>query len=515
LRILIAISLFLLAIACINYINLTTATSFKRAKEIGVRKVAGAAISQLIGQFLIESIFISLAALILALGFAVIFLPVFNIINETRISLGAHFSWGLLVGLIGLAIALGIFAGIYPALYLSRIQPVKVFKKIIDSKANLVSLRKVLVVFQFTLCILLMIASVVALQQLNFMQTTNLGFSKDQVIAIPLRMQSESKELSELKREFARTPGISVVTASSSTPGKVLANNIILPEGGSSQHLKTMNTLIVDFDFFNAYKINMDAGRSFSPDFSTDSSGFILNEAAVRDLGWQNPETAIGKKFEWGLGKKGTIIGVAKDFHFNSMQQKVAPMVIHIMRAQSGWYGYISARFTAKEIKNILPSMERVWKRILPNHPFEYFFVDQDYNRQYQAEQRLGNLSVMFSILTGFISCLGLFGLVLIAVSQRTKEIGVRKVLGASVINISVLLSKDFMQLVFVSILIAIPLGLILMDKWLAGFAYRITISWLVFALSAVAAMGIALITISARAVAAARINPVKSLRSE
>jgi putative ABC transport system permease protein len=514
LRILIGISVFLILIACINYINLATATSFTRAKEIGVRKVSGAALGQLIGQFLTESILMSGTSLILALGVTVICLPLFNVIAGTSISIMDHFSWKLFAGLVSYAISLGVISGIYPAFYLSRIKPVQIFKNVIDTKGSLVSLRKILVVFQFTLSVLLIIATLVALQQLNFMRLTDQGFSREQVMAIPLRTQSEASRINILKKEFEKMPGISAVTASSVTPGKILGNNVILPEGGSSQHLQTMNTLVVDYDFIRAYKISMAAGRSFSPDFPTDSSAFILNEAAVRDLGWLTPASAIGKKFEWGLGKKGTVIGVVKDFHFNSLQQKVSPMVMHIMSAQSGWYGFISARVSTKNFDQILASMQDAWKHILPDHPLDYFFVDQDYNKQYQSEQRLSNLSMVFSVLTIFISCLGLFGLVMVAVRRRLKEISVRKVLGASVTNIATLLSRDFLKLVIIAIVIATPLGWIMMDKWLSGFAYRIAISGWVFALSAVIAIAIAILTISGRAVAAARTNPVHNLRS-
>ncbi|HLX91968.1 MAG TPA: FtsX-like permease family protein [Puia sp.] len=515
LRIFIAISIFLLVIACINYINLTTANSFKRAKEIGVRKVAGAMLAQLMGQFLAESVLIACIALIFSFGAALLCMPLFNQLASTQISMLSEFSWWLICPLIGFATLLGIVAGIYPALYLSRLKPVIALKQGVSKKSNLFSLRKMLVVFQFTLSVILIIATIVAFQQLRYMQKKDLGFTKEQVIAIPMRTQDESNKLLILKKEFEKNAGVSMVTASAFTPGRVLANNIVLPEGGSRDHLLTMNNLVVDFDFINVYQISMAAGRPFNRDFPTDSSAFLLNEAAVRDIGWPSPGYAVGKKFEWGLGKKGKVIGVVKDFHFNSLQQKVPPMVMQIMPPQSGWYGFLSARLNVSDVRQIVKSMQQTWKSILPDHPFEYFFVDEDYNKQYRAEQRLGNLSIVFSILTIFISCLGLFGLVIVAVNKRTKEIGVRRVLGASAVGITALVAREFLQLVTLSIIIATPIGWIMVNKWLADFAYRMEIHWWVFAISAFLAIAIAVITISARAIRAATSNPVNCLRSE
>ena len=259
----------------------------------------------------------------------------------------------------------------------------------------------------------------------------------------------------------------------------------------------------------------MVAGRAFSKDYSTDSSAFILNETAVKELGWTMAQSAIGKGFEWGLGKKGKIIGVVKDFNFNSLQQKVAPEVMHILNVTSGWYGYVSVRINTQNEQQTIQFLQAAWKKVFPDHPFEYFFVDEDYNKQYQTEQKISRLSVLFSVLTIFISCLGLFGLVMVAVSQRTKEIGVRKVLGASVTGITALLSKDFLKLVAIAILIASPLSWWLMHEWLNDFAYHIEIRWWVFLAAGIIAVFIALLTVSVRAIKAAVANPVKSLRTE
>jgi putative ABC transport system permease protein len=514
LRIFIAIAIFLLLVASINYINLTTATSFKRAKEIGIRKVAGAKLKQLVTQFLSESVLITIVALLLAICLALVCLPLFNEAARTQISASAHFSWTLLLILIVFAVALGIISGIYPALYLSAIRPVKVFKNIIEKKGSLLSLRKVLVVFQFIFSVILIVATIVAFQQLHYMQSHDLGFDKDQVVAIPLHNQAEASAQETIKKEFEMNADVTLASASYSTPGKGLANIAVLPEGVPQEHLQTMNALAVDYDFINTYKLNMAAGRIFSKNYGGDSSAFILNETAVKELGWGDPGKAIGNGFDC-FGKKGTIIGVVKDFHFNSLQQKMTAVVLHIQRANSGWYNYVSVRVNTQNIQQTIRSLHTAWNKILPDHPFDYFFVDEDYNKQYQTEQKIGSLSAMFSALTIFISCLGLFGLVMVAVSQRTKEIGVRKVLGASVTGITALLSKDFLGLVAIAIIIATPIAWWLMNAWLSDFAYRIQISWWVFLIAGIAAIVIALLTVSFQAIKAAIANPVKSLRTE
>ena len=341
------------------------------------------------------------------------------------------------------------------------------------------------------------------------MQSRDLGFSKDQVLNIPLRNQAESISKETLKSNFQSISGISGTASSSSVPGGRLANITVLPEGVPRERTQTMATLIVDYDFINLYQLNMAAGRGFSKEYGSDSSAFILNEAAVKELGWGDPQNAIGKGFNWDGGKEGKIIGVVKDFHFNSLQQKVQPTVMHIL-PNWFWYGSISVRIPTADVKTAIRSLETAWNKILPGHPFDYSFVDEDYNRQYKTEQQLSSLSATFSILIIFISCLGLLGLTIVAVSQRTKEIGVRKVLGASVSGIAALLSKDFVKLVLISIVIASPLAWWLMNEWLTDFAYRINIQWWVFVVAGMMAVLIALITVSSQAIKAAIANPVK-----
>ncbi len=514
LKIFIGIGLFLLIVTCINYINISTAGSFKRAKEIGMRKVSGAVRGQLVSQFLSESVLLTMIALLFSIGLAHLGLPIFNSMAGTSIPVSNGYSVTVILVLVIFGISLGLIAGIYPALYLSRLMPLNALKKISSEKTNGISLRKSLVVFQFSLSIFLTIATIVALQQLRFMQSGNLGFSNEQVLAIQLRNSTEIEKKEVLKKNFESHSGIVMASSSSSTPGKVLSNITVLPEGFPPDRVQTMSTLVVDYSFFDTYKLSLAAGRNFSPDHGGDSSGFMLNETAVQELGWLNAQNAIGKKFNWGLGKEGTIIGVVKDFHYNSLQKKIPPMVMHLMR-DLDWYSFISVRINTTNTGLAISSLEKAWNQNLPGHPFEFFFVDEDFNRQYSSERQLGKLSALFSVMIIFISCLGLFGLVMISVSHRIKEIGVRKVLGASVPGIASLLSGSFLKLVLISIVIASPLAWWIMDQWLQSFVYRIDISWWMFALAAFIAVFIALLTVSFQAIRAARANPVRSLRSE
>ncbi len=514
LRILGWIAAFLLLVACINYVNLTTATSFNRAKEIGVKKVAGASFSQLMTQFLIEAVLLSFMATALAVVLAVTVMPLFNQLTDTQINAGAQVSPQFIAAMLFLSILLGIAAGFFPSFYLSRIKPLITIRKTFIKHGTSFSLRKVLVVFQFSVTVALIIATIVAWQQLHYMLTQDLGFNKEQVLNIPLHNRTEKESREVVKKEFTTVAGITSVCASESTPGgNTLAMSMVRPEGVPKDRVQTMGTLVIDFNFIKTYQLKMAAGRAFSREYGSDSSAYILNEAAVKEFGWGKPENAIGKNFYWG-NSEGKIIGVVKDFHFNSLQTTVQPM---LMLIRPEWFSYnnISVRIPRQNIKATMQSLEAAWKRVLPNHPFEYSFVDEEYNKQYKTEQQLSSLSVIFSTLIIFISCLGLLGLTMVAVSQCTKEIGVRKVLGASVSNITALLSKDFVKLVLIAVVTASPIAWWLMNKWLQGFAYRTNINWWVFVVAGLLALFIALATISFQSIKAALANPVKSLRTE
>jgi len=514
LRILAFIAFFLLLVACINYVNLTTATSFKRSKEIGIKKVTGATVFQLMTQLLTEAVVVSFISITLAIVLAISLMPMFNKLAGTHVNITTQVSLQFALGLLLFSILLGIAAGFFPSFYLSRIKPLITIRKTFLKPGSSFSLRKALVVFQFSITVTLIIATIIAFQQLRYMQTRDLGFTKDQVLNIPLRNQAEVIAKETLKNNFLAISGVSGTTSSSAVPGGRLANITVLPEGVPRERTQTMATLIVDYDFISTYNISIAAGRGFSREYGSDSSAFILNEAAVRELGWGDPQSAIGKGFNWGGGKEGKIIGVVKDFHFNSLQQNVQPMVMHIL-ANWFWYGSISVRVPAADIKTVMQSVATEWNKTLPGHPFDYSFVDDDFNKQYKTEQQLSSLSASFSVLIIFISCLGLFGLTMVAVAQRTKEIGVRKVLGASVSGIAALLSKDFVKLVLIAIGIASPIAWWLMNKWLQDFAYKINVNWWVFVLAGIIALFIALVTVSYQSIKAAIANPVKSLRTE
>jgi len=513
LRILGWIAGFLLLVACINYVNLTTATSFKRAKEIGVKKVAGASFSQLMMQFLTEAVLLSFIATALALTLAITLTPLFNQLAGTQITAGAQVSLMFITGLLLLSILLGIAAGFFPSFYLSRIKPLITMRKTFLKPGAAFSLRKVLVVFQFSITVALIIATIVAWQQLHYMQTQDLGFNKEQVLNIAFHNQTEREARELIKKEFTAVAGITDVCASQSTPGNALPVTMGRPEGVPKERMQTIGTLITDFNFIRTYQLKMAAGRAFSIEYGSDSSAYILNEAAVKEFGWGKPENAIGKSFYWG-NIEGKIIGVVKDFHYNSLQTTVQPMLM-LIESEWFWYNNLSVRIPTQNIKTTMQSLEAAWKRVLPNHPFEYSFVDEQFNKQYKAEQQLSSLSVIFSILIIFISCLGLFGLTMVGVAQRTKEIGVRKVLGASVSGIAALLSKDFVKLVLIAILIASPIAWWLMNNWLQEFAYRVNISWWIFIAAGLLALLIALITVSLQAIKAAIANPIRSLRTE
>ena len=512
-RIFVGIGIFLLIVACINYVNLTTATSFRRAKEVGMRKVSGATLVQLMGQFLTESIILAFVSLVIAMGLAALAIPFFNKLAGTTISFALTLTSTMVLQVFAVVLLLGLLAGLYPALYLSQLKPIAILRKMGSKAGTVFSLRKVLVVFQFSLTIILIIATIVALLQLRFMQTRELGFTREAVIGIPLINQTAADARELLKSEFQKNSDVIVAAASSGTPGQGLSNIAVLPEGVPQGKSQTMGTLVIDKDFVETYQLKIIAGRGFSREFN-DSLSFILNETAVRELGWGEPQKAIGKSFDWGTGKVGKVIGVVRDFHFNSLQQKVQPLVMHIMQNWF-WYSGLSVRISTQDPKAAIDKLNKIWKSVLPAHPFDYYFVDEDYDKQYRKEQLLSRLSLIFSGLIIFISSIGLLGLVMVAVSQRTKEIGIRKVLGASVSGLTVLLSRDFLKLVAIAMIIAFPVSWWMMKEWLNDFAYKMNLGWWIFLLAGLLALLIAWITVSIQTIKAAIANPVKSLRSE
>jgi putative ABC transport system permease protein len=505
------VGIFILLIAGINFVNLTTARSTERAREVGIRKVIGAERRQLTGQFLGESVILCLIAFVLSVGVCAALLPSFNFLAGKTVSTGIfhHPSYIGTLFLIGLGI--GLLAGVYPALVLSSFQPIVVLKGRFATGVRGLLLRKGLVITQFTISIGLIVATLMVGFQLTYMRHQELGFNKDQELVLDTHGDDHRDAL---KEEIRGLPGVISVAMSSNTPGsgQMNAYSIIQNQKGEMQ-VCSPDLFFVDYDYIPQYQLKLVAGRAFSRAFGSDTTqAMILNEAAVRMLGYHSPQDALGRDFsQWR--HKGKIIGVVKDFHYQSLQQVIRPLSLRI---EPDGCSQISVKVRTTDLKETIAGIQKFWHAIIP-YPFSYFFVDEMFDRQYRAEDRFGRLFLYFSVLAIFISCLGLLGLASYSTVQRTKEIGVRKVLGASVGGIVVLLSKDFLWLVGIAFLVATSASYFLMKRWLDGFYYRININsaWWIFILAGLGALGIALFTISFQAVRAAVANPVNSLRSE
>ena len=504
------IAVFTLLIACINFINLTTARSSERAKEVGIRKVVGAAKSQVARQFIGESVILCIIAFLLTVLLSVLLLPLFNKLAGKVVSHGIFTNWRYLILLFSAAIGIGVLAGAYPALILSSFKPVVVLKGRFATGNKGILLRKGLVIAQFSISVVLIIATLVVYSQMNYMRKRDLGFSKDQMLVVST--QGDPARFA-LQNAVSGLPNVKSTALSSSVPGSGNpgAYSEIQNKKGDLQ-IANLDLYFVDWNYIPQYKIKMVAGRAFSKEFGTDTTqAMVVNESVTKLLGYSNPQEAVGRKFkQWG--REGKIIGVMQDFHYRSLQQPIKPLT---MRIEPDGSDLLSVNISGGNVPATLASIEKKWKEMIPNRPFSYFFMDEFFDRQYRGEERFGNLFLNFAILAIFISCLGLLGLASYSTMQRTKEIGVRKVLGASVANITALLSSDFIKLVLISIIIASPLAYIGMHKWLEGFAYRTSVSWWVFLLAALTAIFIALFTVSFQAIKAAVANPVKSLRTE
>ncbi len=504
------IAVFILVIACINFINLTTARSAERAKEVGIRKVVGAARFQLTKQFLSESILICIIAFLLAVLLCGLLLPLFNQLSGKIVSAGIFSQVSYLIMLFLTAICIGIVAGIYPALVLSSFKPIAVLKgRFVSGNRGLI-LRKGLVIAQFTISIALIIGTIVVYAQLKYMRNQDLGFTKEQMMVIDTHGDTHREAF---KNEISTAPGVLSTALSSSVPGSGYPRALCQIENKKGDMQTTgIDLYFVDFNYMPQYKMKVIAGRVFSIDFGTDTTkAMILNEAAVKMLGYSSPQEAIGRRFsQWG--RDGKVIGVVKDFHYRSLQQEIQPLS---MRIEPGGCDQVSVSLSTRNVHATIAAIQSKWEQLIPYRPFSYYFLDEAFDKQYRSEDRFGSLFLNFAALAIFISCLGLLGLASYSTLQRTKEIGIRKVLGASVPGIINLLSKEFLKLVVIAFIIASPVAWFVMHNWLQDFAYRIFISWWVFAMAGVAAVLIALITVSFQAVKAAVANPVKSLRTE
>ena len=509
------IGFIILGIAWINYINLSTARSVERAKEVGVRKVLGAAKGNLIRQFMLENVLLNITAILLA-GFAVAVLtPWFNNLMGKDVSTG--FSMSAKYWLIFFAIfcAGTLLSGLYPAFVLSDYKPVAVLKGAFKNTSGGLILRKSLIIVQFGISVVLIVGTIIVYQQVNFMRKQNLGVDIDQTLvlsgvqSIPDSVYQDA--LQPFKTELLNTPGVKSMTSSSN----VMGQEIYWTNGFESLDHKelggsTVYRLGVDYDFIPQFGMKLLAGRNFSKDFPTDKKGAILNDRALAQMGFKDPQDAIGKKIS--NGDTLTVIGVVQSFHHMGLQKPIDPQLISLRPNARNVY---SIKLQTKDLQPTVATVKALWNKYFPNDPFNYFFLDDEFNAQYQSDQRFGEMFTLFASLAILIACFGLVGLSAYNILQRTKEMGIRKVLGASVQNVVFILSKDFLLLVVLSFIIAVPVSWFIMHNWLQDFAYRITINWWVFGIAGVLAFLIALSTISYQAIRAATANPVKSLRSE
>jgi putative ABC transport system permease protein len=512
-----AIAAFILLIACINFMNLSTARSANRAKEVGVRKVMGSLRSHLVKQFLTESALLSIISFVIAVAIAWMVVPVFNELarKELSIPFSSPLFWILIVGA---ALITGTLAGFYPSFFLSAFKPVNVLKGnvALGTKSGLI--RGALVVFQFWISIVLIVGTIAVNRQLSYIQTKKVGFNKDQVLIVR-DAYALKDQLQSFKDQVEKDNRVISGTVSSYLPvgGFGRGDNTHWPAGKSptEDNMVSIQCWYVDYDYVKTLGMKIKDGRDFYKDFISDSSAVILNEAAVRAFGYQ--QEPIGKKIatfadqELKTEDVKTVIGVVEDFHFESLRENIGPLALFIGRSN----GDVSFRFEGKNTKEIIDMVESHWKKLGPGIPFTYTFLDESFGKMYDAEQRLGDIFTVFAVLAIIIACLGLFALTAFTAEQRTKEIGIRKVLGASVAGIVVLLSKEFGKLILIAFVLATPVAWYVIDLWLENYPYRTHIGVVVYLASGAAAFAIAWLTMSYQSIRAALANPVKALRSE
>ena len=509
------IAVFLIVLACVNFMNLSTAQSLKRAKEVGIRKTLGSNKIDLIRQFLVESGIVSFGSLLLAVGTAILVLPYFNELADKEIVFpyANPFFWLVLI-LAG--IFLGLFSGSYPAFFMSKFVPVKVLKGTDGNSLGGGNVRNGLVIFQFAISVFLIIGTLVVYQQLKYIQNKELGFSKDQVLIVN-DVFTIGDQMTAFKEEVRKLGFVKNATLSSyyPTPSN-RSDSVFAPEEGATdqENALSMQTWGVDYDYVSTMDFKIIAGRDFDRNFKNDSTSIIINESAVETIGVL-PNEAIGKRYTPDMGEENpmyyNIIGVVKDFHFSPFREEIEALSLRLTDRA----GSMAIKLEAGNFTNAIKSVEGIWNKLAPGQPFDYYFMEDSFNDTYKSEQRLSSIFFIFTGLSILIACLGLFGLAAFNAEKRTKEIGIRKVLGASVGQISYKLSVDFLKLVVISILVSVPVGWYAMNKWLEDFSYRIEISWWVFALAAMLAVIVALATVSYQSIKAAIVNPVKSLRTE
>jgi len=511
-----SIAAFLLLIACINFMNLNTARSEKRAREVGLRKVVGAGRRALIGQFLSESLLTSTLALIFTILLLQLSLPIFNQLTGKELLLQGVPN--VYAGLVTLTLVTGLFSGLYPAIYLSSFKPISTLKGKLLNTISAVAIRKGLVVFQFTISVILILGTIIIRQQMEYLSSQNLGFDKNQKIVLPIQTSEAHTNSNALKNELANNSQVVSAAIGGAYPGiESITSMLFYGEGKSAHDNVEIQTIYAAKGYIDALGIELLDGRELSQDVPTDQGALVLNESAVRQLGYAL-DNAVGKMAYFDFQNKTQsmeIVGVIKDYHHQSLHQKIKPLALAVSPFFSGPTSYLILDVKSKHYSELIAGFQKTWDKINPNSPFVYSFLDQDFQRNYAKEERTLQLIQYFTFIAIVIACMGLFGLATFTAEQRVKEIGVRKVLGASVSQIVALLSKDFVRLVGFSLIFSSPIAYYIMNKWLQDFAYRIDIKWWVFILAGTTAIAIAMLTVCYQAIRAAMVNPVKSLKSE
>jgi putative ABC transport system permease protein len=506
------IAILIVLIAAINFMNLATAQASRRAKEVGIKKVGGSTRGMLITQFLSESFILSFVALILAIIFISVTLPYFNGLLRVNLSFKLFSGWYTVPALILFALFVGVLAGSYPAFYLSSFNPYEVLKGSLKTSLTAGRLRKVMVVFQFAVSILLIIGTLIMYRQINYMLNKDVGFNKEQLLVIN-RAHAIGQKMTVFKNEVKNIPGVVNVCSSTAIPGKINNTNGYGIEGRSEESF-LLTTAWVDYDFIETYGMKLDSGRFFDKSFTSDSIACVINESAVRNFSLEEPMKT--RFIEPGDKEKiyRPVVGIVKNFNFESLRNPINPFIMKFQDKNMMW-GYITVRLRAGEYSKTIAAIEEKWKEFVPNTPLQYYFLDEDFEQMYIQEKQNAQMAVIFAILAIFIASLGLFGLTSFTVEQRTKEIGVRKAMGSSVGGIYVEISKEIVILVSISALIAWPVVYYWAGKWLENFYFRINPGIFTFALGLTIALGIAVLTISYRIMKAARVNPAQSLKYE
>ncbi len=511
-----AIAALILLIACTNFVNLSTARSLRRGKEVGIHKTLGAQRKQVVWQSLVETGVILLAAFLLAVILVSLLLPVYNQEMGSNLQLRTVGTANLTLGGLALLAIMTAAAGAYPAFFLSALQPGEALKgKGTHGNKSSAGLRFALVSMQFAISSFLIVTALVIYDQVRFMKSANPGFAKQELLVIPLPGNVNiARDYEKFKKECTQVPGVIAATATSSVPGKPLSKIVFLPEGATASKTQGILTLTADHDVVSTLGLELAAGREFRRDFGTDAdAAFLINEAAVLSLGWAEAENALGREINWGWpGKKGKVVGVIRNYHQRGLQDKIEPILLHI---QPSWFRYLSLRVKTENLGATLSGLQERWRQLVPSRPFEYFFLNEAFNAQYRAEVSAGKLLSGLTLFALLISALGLFGLAAYTTEQRTKEIAVRKTLGATSVQILIWLWRHFTRPVFLAVFLAAPATYWILQQWLAGFAYRITLSGGTFVMAGAGLGLLALLAVSLRSIKAANANPVIGLRYE